>query len=87
MDIINTFVDECCHMVKNYETPAKEVYDEYSNWSRQGNEYLMSLTRFGKEMGKRFEKKKTRTGIVYVGIRLTKHDTTYTFKKDPEVQS
>ena len=84
MDIINTFVDECCQIVKNYETPAKEVYDEYANWSKQGNEYLMSLTRFGKELGKRFEKRKTRTGIVYVGLRLSKHDTTYIYKKDQE---
>jgi putative DNA primase/helicase len=82
MDIINTFVDECCQLVKNYETPAKDVYDEYANWSRQGNEYLMSLTRFGKEISKRFDKKKTRTGIVYVGLRLAKHDTTYVYKKE-----
>lgn len=83
MDIINTFVDECCQLIKNHETPAKEVYDEYANWSKQGNEYLMSLTRFGKELGKRFDKKKTRTGIVYVGLRLSKHDTTYIYKKEP----
>jgi putative DNA primase/helicase len=83
MDIINTFVDECCQVVKNYETGAKEVYDEYANWSKQGNEYLMSLTRFGKEMGKRFEKKKTRSGIVYIGLRLSKNDPTYVYKRDP----
>jgi len=82
MDIINTFVDECCQLVTNFETPAKEVYDEYANWSKQGNEFLMSLTRFGKEIGKRFDKKRTRTGVVYVGLRLAKHDTTYIYKKE-----
>jgi hypothetical protein len=43
----------------------------------------MSLTRFGKEMGKRIEKKKTRSGIVYIGLRLSKNDPTYIYKRDP----
>jgi putative DNA primase/helicase len=81
MDIINTFVDECCQIIPNYETPAQEVYNEYSEWSKRGNEYLMSLTRFGKEMAKRFDKKKTRNGVVYMNLRLSKNDTSYVYTK------
>jgi putative DNA primase/helicase len=85
MDIINTFIDECCQVVTNYETSAKEVYDEYAEWSKRGNEYLMSLTRFGKEMAKRFDKKKTRNGVAYVNLRLTKNDGSYVYSKENKI--
>jgi hypothetical protein len=42
----------------------------------------MSLTRFGKEMGKRFDKKKNRNGVAYVNLRLTKHDKSYVYTKE-----
>jgi putative DNA primase/helicase len=81
MDIINTFVDECCSVVPGWETNVSDVYQVYSDWARRGNEYLMPLTRFGKEMGKRFEKKRRSQGIVYINVRLNKDTTQYTFDK------
>jgi putative DNA primase/helicase len=81
MDLITTFIDQNCQEVPNWETSVGEVYNEYSEWAKRGNEYLMPLTRFGKEMSKRFEKKRKSSGIVYVGLRLNKDDGTYTYDK------
>ena len=81
MDMISTFVEQNCQEIPNWETSVADVYQVYSEWAKKGNEYLMPLTRFGKEMSKRFDRKRKASGIVYVGIRLNKDDGKYTYDK------
>jgi putative DNA primase/helicase len=81
MDIISSFIEDNCQSVIGWETSASEVYLVYAEWARKGNEYLMSLTRFGKEMSKRFERKRKGQGMVYVNLRLGKDDGQYHFDR------
>jgi putative DNA primase/helicase len=81
MDVINAFIDIECQQVKNFETRASDVYINYSNWGKLNNEFVMSATRFGREMSKRFERKRKSDGAYYVGLRLNKDDTNYVFTK------
>jgi putative DNA primase/helicase len=81
MDMISAFVEQNCQEVPNWETGVSEVYQIYSDWAKKGNEYLMPLTRFGKEMSKRFERKRKSSGVVYVGLRLNKDDGKYVYDK------
>lgn len=80
MDVINSFVEEMTQPIKNWETKAADVYEVYTQWGKTNNEFVMSATRFGREMGKRFDKKRRSDGAYYVGLRLAKDDTTYVFK-------
>ena len=81
MDVINSFVDEECQTVKGFETKASDVYNAYNQWGKLNNEFVMSSTRFGREMSKRFDKKRRSDGGYYVNLRLNKDDTSYVYKK------
>lgn len=81
MDIISTFVSENCEEISDWVSPAKEVYTEYEKWAKSSNEYVMSSTKFGRELAKRYSKERKSYGIVYKGIRLNKNNQQYVFKK------
>lgn len=73
MDVISRFVDECCERT-GYETVrAADLYAAYKRWATENNEYCMSSTRFGKEIGARYEKRTVMTGTVYVGIKISRY--------------
>lgn len=69
MDVIEMFLDECCETVAGAETKASELYSAYSDWAKANNEYLMTSSKFGIEITKRYEKVKKKTGIYYKGIK------------------
>ena len=81
MDTIKTFIDDCINDVDGWETPASDVYKVYEQWARNSNEYVMSLTKFGKELNKRYEKLRRSHGNVYVGLQLKRENPAYVFQK------
>lgn len=68
MDVIEAFVDECLVRDENRMVPASQVYKLYKQWATENTQYLMSSTKFGKEFGEKFEKKRTKTGNMYFGV-------------------
>ena len=81
MDIISTFISEECDLITDWETNANVLYSEYEKWSKNSNEYLMSKTKFGREIAKRFNRLRKSYGNVYKGIRLKKDNRAYVYKK------
>jgi putative DNA primase/helicase len=81
MDIISTFISEECDLITDWETNANVLYNEYEKWSKSSNEYLMSKTKFGREIAKRFDRLRKSYGNVYKGIRLKKDNRSYVYKK------
>jgi putative DNA primase/helicase len=79
MDIIATFIDENAELLEGETTSAKELYEEYEKWAKVSNEYVMSSTRFGREISKRFQKVRKTYGWVYLGIRLNKNSPKYVY--------
>ena len=71
MDTLEAFVDECCIRETDSTVTAKALYQIYRDWASENNQYLMSNTKFGREMGKKFEKHKTASSINYKGITLS----------------
>lgn len=76
MDVLSGFVNDCCEIGPGFTAKSGELYDSYKNWAEDANEYKMTLTRFGKEMTKKFHKKKSMGVMVYEGIRI-KQDTRF----------
>ncbi len=72
MDVIGSFIEECCEIDSGLKIGATEIYKVYDKWAREMNEHNFSQTQFGKKMADRFEKKHTKIGRVYVGITLKK---------------
>lgn len=74
MDVISRFVDECCERTTYEGVRAADLYAAYKNWANSNNEYCMSSTRFGKEMGGRFDKQKNGSGTyLYRGLKLVNY--------------
>jgi putative DNA primase/helicase len=82
MDIIATFLDDNAEMIAGEVTSAQELYQEYERWAKVSNEYVMSSTKFGREMAKRFEKVRKSYGWVYVGVRLNKNSPVYVYNEN-----
>lgn len=82
MDIIATFIEDNAELIPGETTSAKELYEEYEKWAKTSNEWIMPLTRFGRELGKKFDKVRKSYGWVYVGIRLNKNSPTYVYNEN-----
>lgn len=70
MDVTSEFMDECCVVGDHEMVRAGELYQRYKHWATDNSQYLMNSTKFGKEMGKKFEKKHDMQGTYYRGLSL-----------------
>ena len=69
MDVVEAFLDELCERSDEGSILAKQAYEIYKDWAHENNQYLMSSTKFGREMSKKFSKHK-RSNIYYKGVKL-----------------
>lgn len=79
MDPMEAFLDEQCVTGPDFEIKARELYDAYHTWARNSEEYKMSMTKFGREMGKNLVKVHKRDGWYYVGLKLREENSTFAF--------
>lgn len=70
MDTMSRFFSEYVTYDSNAKMKASVLYNYYCEWATQNNEYVMSMTKFGKEvMQKVSEKKGYADGMYYMGIK------------------
>lgn len=69
MDVISAFLSSD-YVVQGGEVKAQALYAVYCQWADECNEYKMSSTKFGREIAKRYNKKKSCGTNVYSGISL-----------------
>lgn len=77
MDVVSAFLENCTRKVAHKDTKAIELYHAYAQWADENNEYKMSNTKFGKELGLRFEKIRMNYGMVYKGVELNEDKKAY----------
>ncbi|MBQ1777865.1 MAG: hypothetical protein IIZ93_06880 [Acidaminococcaceae bacterium] len=70
MNVTERFLEECTTKTFAGSVKARDLYRAYTEWCRTNGEYLMSNTKFGKEMVIRHEKVKRADGFYYSGIVL-----------------
>ena len=68
-DVIGQFIDDCCETGNGFEVKAGDLYKAYRAWAESGKEFILSQTKFGMEMKKKFDSYKD-TYVKYIGIRL-----------------
>lgn len=73
MDIIAQFIEERASTGEHEMTRANLLYQAYKHWASENTEYVMSGTKFGKEMAQRFTRKRDRDGMYYIGIKLNEN--------------
>lgn len=70
MDTMSRFFSEYVTYDSNAKMKASVLYNYYCEWATQNNEYVMSMTKFGKEvMQKVSDKKGYADGMYYMGIK------------------
>jgi putative DNA primase/helicase len=69
-DTLAQWQAERCFVGANMEMKAGKGYEDYSKWADENGLKPMNGMTFAKRMGKRFEKKRTERGYVYLGIGL-----------------
>ena len=74
MDRIKSWMDECCDLKLDpyRETRASELYQSYKLWAKESGEWEMNQRIFGNKLAERgYQKKRTATCNVYIGITIT----------------
>ena len=77
MDVITLFIDECCILDAKAEVKTNEIYKAYKDWAIENNQYVMSSTKFGRELGSKFEKRKIMGVRIYKGIKVLREFESY----------
>jgi len=72
MDIMQKFLDDCTKLKNNSSVGALALYKVYTQWCSENGEYVLSNTKFGRDMNRYLNKRNCRTGVVYLNIELTK---------------
>lgn len=76
MDLIQRWIDECCELDTSYHVKSMDLFNNLCNYISINREFQISNTLFGRNMSKKFEKKRYGGAIYYIGIRL-KEDNQY----------
>jgi putative DNA primase/helicase len=75
-DRLLQFITDCCLIQPECTAKAKALYDSYLEWCKENNiRSSLDGTLFGKEMSKRYQKKKHHTGWHYYGIGILSAET------------
>lgn len=71
MDVVSTFIDDCINNSLGKEVKAAELYHHYRNYCLQNGFFVLTATKFGREMNnKGYVKIHKRTGKYYQNISM-----------------
>lgn len=70
MDVIGSFVEQFCTVGPGLKIASSELFKAYKQWAQDNEEYKFTNTKFGREISKKYQKKKSHGIIVYEGITL-----------------
>lgn len=75
MDIMESFIGDCCIRGENYVSGATPIYARYSKWCDVNNEKPMTQREFSLRLGEKgFVREHTRLGSTWAGIGLVSED-------------
>jgi putative DNA primase/helicase len=79
MDVISSFM-KACVVEGSGKVRANKLYRAYVQWAEENKEYIMSGTKFGKEIAGRLQREKDQFGLIYTGILLREDAVPYQVK-------
>lgn len=83
-NVVEKFIKERVIRRKGYREKASDVFMAYKMWAKNGNEWIMSQSKFGIELSKKFKKQNISGYVIYLDIQIKKNERLYTFNKDYE---
>ena len=80
MDVVKSFLKDCAVNDRNGKERAQDVFAEYREWARIGNEWGgMTQTKFGLEMSKMYKKRNISGYVYYMGLSLKSRKQPYVY--------
>jgi len=73
MDVVQQWVEKNCVNDPNHREKSMDLFDNFSVYVSKAKEYQLTLTMFGRNLSKKFIKKKYLGVMWYMGIRIKKH--------------
>lgn len=72
MDLLSSFIDECCVSIPNAKVQVKDLHKRYLEWAEENSEYPMKLRSFSSRIAMRGFNKRKSTGnrSFFFGIGL-----------------
>lgn len=70
MDLVARWIDECCVINPTSICKASDLFENFSDYCSKNKEFPMSQTLFGRNFGKKFNKKRNNGVTVYEGVSL-----------------
>jgi putative DNA primase/helicase len=71
MDLIGSWVDDCCICLGSVDARAGLLFDNYKIWCDENSEWVMTARAFGMKLAERgYVKIQKNTGAFYIGIAL-----------------
>lgn len=80
MDLVQRWLDEACETHPSFREKSSNLFQNLCNYIATNKEYQISNTMFGRNMAKKFEKKRFGGTTYYIGIRL-KEQNDYNINK------
>ena len=74
-DRLLLFIEERCIEASHATAGGDDLYNAYKAWCKHNQLSMMSGTMFGREMGKRYQKTRTSSRMIYEGIGILASDT------------
>ena len=72
MDLVQKWINDNCEIDDTYSATAIDLFKNITDYIRDNKEFQMSNTLFGRNMSKKFKKRKLNNLTHYIGIRLRK---------------
>ena len=72
MDLVQKWITDNCETDPQYTESATRLFENITDYIDKNKEFKMSNTLFGRNMGKKFEKRRIGNVTMYLGIRLRK---------------
>lgn len=65
MDVLTRFITDCCNTSTQRCAKSSELYKRYAEWAREGNEFMLSQTKFNAKLVEKGFKKLNRSSGYY----------------------
>lgn len=69
-DIVEQWLVDNCERDMSYTATAKELFSDFTQYLEANGERKISNTIFGRNMGKKFERRRINNATTYIGVRL-----------------
>ena len=70
MDLVQRWINDNCELGDNFATSSIDLFKNISQYIYDNKEYQLSNTMFGRNMSKKFEKRRIANKTMYIGIRI-----------------